>query len=46
MTILGLILSIGWLLIQHRSRSSVKMWKIEAKQLEESKRLAPYFQVM
>ncbi len=35
-SISGLILSIGWLLIQHRSSSYIKKWKNEAKLLEKS----------
>lgn len=42
-SISGLVLNIGWLLIQQRSSSYLNLWKKEAKKLEKKHNIAPIF---
>ncbi len=42
-SISALVLNIGWLLIQWRSSSYIKVWKNEAKKLEQKYKIAPIF---
>ena len=39
----ALLLNIAWLLIQHRSSSYIKVWKQEAKQLENRTKIPPIY---
>ncbi len=43
LSIVGLLLNIGWFLIQFRSSSYIKVWKNEAIKLEQQYNLAPIF---
>ncbi len=42
-SIFGLLLNIGWLLIQQRSSSYIKNWKDQAKSLEDNFKIAKIF---
>lgn len=42
-SIFGLLLNIGWLLIQQRSSSYIKVWKDQAESLEDEFKIAKIF---